>query len=125
MIILENYRDKTNFPGNSIEIAKYFTIKISGYLCYHIFLRSCLQVTFTIFIIRYGFGSSLPSSTAKNFRVQPNGNFSIYRYREAGSTIAMILPRCQFRARIRNDPHKIFQITNFIVIFFLENFFNI
>ena len=31
MIIFENYRDKTNFPGNSIEIAKCFTIKISRY----------------------------------------------------------------------------------------------
>ena len=31
MIILENYRDKTNFAGNSIEIAKCFTIKISRY----------------------------------------------------------------------------------------------
>ena len=32
MIILENYRDKTNFPENSIEIAKSFIIKISRYL---------------------------------------------------------------------------------------------
>ena len=31
MIILENYRDKTNFPGNSIEIAKCFMIEISRY----------------------------------------------------------------------------------------------
>ena len=28
MIILDNYRDETNFPGNSIEIAKSFMIKI-------------------------------------------------------------------------------------------------
>ena len=76
------------------------------------------QKTFTIFIIGYGFGSPLPSSTAKNFRVHPNGNFSIYRYREADSSIAMILPRCQFRARMRNNQHKIFQITNLIVIYF-------
>ena len=33
------------------------------------FLRSFPQVTFTISTIRYGFGSSLPSSTAKDFRV--------------------------------------------------------
>ena len=31
MIILENYCDKTNFPGNSIEKAKCFMIKISRY----------------------------------------------------------------------------------------------
>ena len=31
MIILENYHDKTNFPGNSIEIAKCFTINILRY----------------------------------------------------------------------------------------------
>ena len=72
MIILENYRDKTNFPENSIEIAKCFTIKISRYLL----LLS--QVTFTISIIRYGFGSSLPSSTAKNIRVHPNGDLVKY-----------------------------------------------
>ena len=110
MIILENYSEKTNFPGNNIEIAKCFTIKISRYLLTVItfFLRWCPQVTFTMSIIRYGFGSSFPSSTAKNFRVHPNGDFSIYRYREVGSTIAMILPRCQFRARMRNNQHEIF-----------------
>ena len=31
MIILENYRDKTNFPGYSIEKAKCFMIKTSRY----------------------------------------------------------------------------------------------
>ena len=77
--------------------------------CYHIFLRSCPQVTFTIFIIRYGFGLALPSCTSKNFRVHPNGDFSIYRYREAGNTIAMILPRCQFRARMRTKDNKLYR----------------
>ena len=110
MIILENYRDKTNFPGNSIKIAKCFTIKIWRYSnCYHIFLlRSCPLVTFTISVMRYGFESSLPSCTARNFRVHQNGDFSIYRYLEMGSTITMIFPGCQFRARMRNDQHKIF-----------------
>ena len=101
MIILENYRDKTNFPGNIIEIAKGFTITISRYFCYHLFYA----LTFTIYIIRYGFGSSLPYCTAKNFPVHPNGDFSINRYREAGRTM---LPRCQFRGRMRNNQHKIF-----------------
>ena len=31
MIILDSYRDKTNFPGNSIGIAKRFMIKILQY----------------------------------------------------------------------------------------------
>ena len=80
MIIFENYRDKTNFHGNSIEIL------------YHgvFFLRSCPQVTFTMSINKYGFGLSLPSCTTENFRVHPNGDFFIYRYREAGITIAII-----------------------------------
>ena len=64
MIILSNYRDRTNFPGNSIEIANCFTIKVFLTVIM-IFLRSCPQVTLTISIIRYGFGSSLPSCTAK------------------------------------------------------------
>ena len=105
MIILENYRDTTNFPGNSIEDSEMFHDKnIAIFLTLiTFFLRSYPQVTFTISIIRYGFGSSLPSCTAKNFRVHPNGNFSIYRYLESASTITMILPRCQFRARMRNN----------------------
>ena len=77
--------------------------------CYHDFiLRSCPQVTFTVSIIRYGFGSSLPACTVKHFRVHPNDDFSIYRYREAGRAIATGLPRCQFRAQMRNNQHKIF-----------------
>ena len=78
------YRDKTQFPGNSTEIAKSFMIKISQYfsLSSQLFLRSCPQVTFTVSIIRYAFGSSLPACTVEHFRVHPNGDFSIYRYRE-------------------------------------------
>ena len=45
-------------------------------------------------IIRYGFGSPLPSCSVKHFRVHPNEVFSIYRHKEAGRTIAIILPRC-------------------------------
>ena len=85
----------------------------------HFFTLVPTEVTFTISIIRYGFGLSLPSSTAKHFRVNPDCDFSIYKYREAGSTIAMILPRCHFPARMKNNQHKIFQITNFIVIYIL------
>ena len=49
----------------------------------------------------------LPACTVKHFRVHPYGDFSIYRYREAGKAIAMSLPRCQFRAQMRNNQHKI------------------
>ena len=85
---------------------KNIAVSLVSHFC---FLRSCPQVTFTISINRYGFGSSLPSSKAKNFRVHQNGDFSIYRYREAGSIIAMILPRCYFHARMRNNRHKIYR----------------
>ena len=42
MIILENFRDKTNFPGNSIEIAKCFKIKkIAIFLAVITFFYAC------------------------------------------------------------------------------------
>ena len=80
-------------------------IKISRYflLFSQLFLRSCPQVTFTASMIRYGFGSSLPACTVKHFRVHPNGDFSIYRYREAGRDFAMSLPQCHFGAQMRNN----------------------
>ena len=81
-IVLQNYHDGYLVPrGRNMPPYKMFHDK------HFFFLPSCPQVTFTISIIRYGFGSSLPSCTAKSFRVYPNDDFSIYRYREAGSTL--------------------------------------
>ena len=53
MIMLENYRDKTNFPGNSIEDSKTFHDKnIAIFLLSHFVLGSIPQVTLTISIIK-------------------------------------------------------------------------
>ena len=76
-------------------------------------------------IIRYRFGSSLPSCRVKSFQVHPNGDFSIYRYQEARRTIEIILPRCQFRARMRNNQHKFFLDDKLYHDIFLRKLFTI
>ena len=70
MIILKNYRDKTKFHGNCIQIAKCFMIKLSRYFV----LRSCPQVSDHLchFV-------QPKSSELSKWRL------STYRYREAGS----------------------------------------
>ena len=49
MIILENYRDKTNCLGNTIQITKSFTIKISRYF-YLLSRRKTLNQIYVSFL---------------------------------------------------------------------------
>ena len=123
MIILENYRDENKLSCKYyLDNKKFHDKNIAIFLTViTILLLSCPDLTFTV-SIKF---SLPPSCTVKNFRVYPNGDASIYRYRSTGRSITIILSRCQIRARMRNNKHKTFSIRKFIVIFFFRKLFTI